>query len=60
MHTRKQFLIKFILIENELREHLEISRLKNDKVTGKMIIKRLKEVKEIQSIIRDDLMESSG
>ena len=59
MHTRKQFLIKFIKIENELREHLEISRLKNDKETGKMIAKHIKEVREIQSIIRDDLIESS-
>jgi hypothetical protein len=59
MHTKKQFLIKFYLIENELREHLEISRLKKDKDEGKIIIKHLKEVKEIRSIIRDDLIESS-
>ncbi len=59
MHTRKQFLIKFHLIENELLEHLEISRLKNDKEAGKMIVKHLKEVREILSIIHDDLIESS-
>lgn len=59
MHTKKQFLIKFYLIENELREHLEISRLKNDKDAEKIIVKHLKEVNEIRSIIRDDLIESS-
>jgi len=59
MPTRKQFLIKFYLIENELREHLEIARLKNDKDEGKMIVRHLKEVSEIRLIIRDDLIESS-
>ena len=59
MPTRKQFLIKFYLIENELREHLEIARLKNDKDEEKMIVRHLKEVSEIRSTIRDDLIESS-
>lgn len=59
MHTREQFLIKFHLIENELREHLEFLKLKDDKEKIKLIVKYIKEVKEMQSIILNDINESS-
>lgn len=59
MHTREQFLVKFHLIENELREHLEFFKLKDDKEGIKLIAKYIKEVKEMKLIILNDINESS-
>ena len=55
MPTKKQFLIKFRFLENELLEHYELSRLRSDKETRKLIIKYIREVREMQAMIRTDI-----
>jgi hypothetical protein len=55
MYTRNEFLIKFLYLEGELREHLEFSEWKDDKEVRKLLLSYLKEVKEMQAIIRDDI-----
>ena len=55
MYSKKQFLIKFRIIENELLEHYVFSKLKSDKEERKLIIKYIKEVREIQALIRAEI-----
>ena len=55
MYSKKQFLIKFRMMENELLEHYVFSKLKSDKEERKLIIKYIKEVREIQALIRAEI-----
>ena len=43
------------MLENELLEHYEFSKLKSDKEERKLIVKYIKEVREIQVMIRADM-----
>ncbi len=55
MHTKKEFLIKFRMLENELLEHYEFSKLISDREAVKLIIKYIREVREMQTMIRADI-----
>ncbi len=55
MYSKKQFLVKFRMMENELLENYEFSKLKSDKETMKLILRYIREVREIQAMIRADI-----
>ena len=55
MYSKKQFLMKFGMMEIELLEHYELSKLKSDIEEKKLIIKYIKEVREIQEMIRAEV-----